>query len=606
MGAATSQFHHHEGALTVDSIATAPIDGQKPGTSGLRKKTAVFEKTENYLENFVASTLKAVKNGEGTDAVDFETDGRALLIGGDGRYYNDVAIQKIVKIAAGFGINRIWIGEDGLLSTPAVSAIIRERGPRWQSPFGAFILTASHNPGGPEEDFGIKYNCANGGPAPEGLTSSIYKNTGEITSYPCCTNFPTIGLKEKTYIVKGEDRTVTVDVISSTEVHVKLLKTVFDFTKIKALLDRSDFSMIYDSMHGVNGPYANAVLVDELGQAPSVCMNAVPKDDFNGGHADPNLTYAKELVKIMGLDRTGSKIDVGGASIPSFGAAADGDGDRNMILGSQFFVTPSDSLAVIAAHANTIPFFAMQGGLKGVARSMPTSGAVDLVAKDLGFDLFETPTGWKYFGNLMDSKEIYDGKDYTPFICGEESFGTGSNHVREKDGIWAVLAWLQILAAYNTDASKPLVSVEDIVKAHWKKYGRNYYCRWDFEGVEKPGATAMMDKMRDATAANTGRSIGGYVIKTADDFTYTDPVDGSVAKKQGIRFLMEDGSRIIFRLSGTAGSGATVRMYIEQYQSDEAKLEEKVSSALEVLVKVALELCDIKTFCGTETPTVIT
>jgi len=606
MGTTSSHITHTGEALDVSTITTAPISGQKPGTSGLRKKTAVFEKTENYLENFVASTLKAVQNGEGTDAVDFATDGRALLIGGDGRYFNDVAIQKIIKIAVGFGINRIWVGEDGLLSTPAVSAIIRERGPRWQSPFGAFILTASHNPGGPDEDFGIKYNCANGGPAPEGLTDAIYKNTGEITSYPCCSSFPTITLKEKTYLVTTETRTVTVEVISTTEVHVKLLKTVFDFTKIKALLDRKDFSMIYDSMHGVNGPYAKAVFVDELEQDISVCMNAVPKDDFNGGHADPNLTYAKELVKIMGLDRTGSKIDVGGAKIPSFGAAADGDGDRNMILGTQFFVTPSDSLAVIAAHANEIPFFAMQGGLKGVARSMPTSGAVDLVAKELGFDLFETPTGWKYFGNLMDSKEIYDGKDYTPFICGEESFGTGSNHVREKDGIWAVLAWLQILASYNTDASKPLTTVEDIVKAHWKKYGRNYYCRWDFEGVDKPGANAMMDKMRDASATNTGRSIGGYVIKTADDFTYNDPVDGSVSKKQGVRFLMADGSRIIFRLSGTAGSGATVRMYIEQYQSDETKLEEAVSSALEDLVKVALELCDIKTFCGTETPTVIT
>jgi len=590
----------------VSTINSSPIEGQKPGTSGLRKKTKVFAETKNYLENFVASTLSAVNDGEGTDAVDFATTGGALLIGGDGRYFNDKAIQKIIKIAVGYGVNRIWVGENGLLSTPAVSAIIREQGPRWQSPFGAFILTASHNPGGPEEDFGIKYNCANGGPAPEGLTDAIYKNTTEIQSYPCCTNFPDIELTPGTTVIAGKERTVTVKVISTTETHVGLLKTVFDFDKIKALLDRDDFTMIYDSMHGVNGPYANAVLVDELGQDPSVCMNAVPKDDFNGGHADPNLTYAKELVKIMGLDRTGAKIDVGGAKIPSFGAAADGDGDRNMILGTQFFVTPSDSLAVIAAHANKIPFFAMQGGLKGVARSMPTSGAVDLVAKDLGFDLFETPTGWKYFGNLMDSKDIFNGKDYTPFICGEESFGTGSNHVREKDGIWAVLAWLQILASYNTDASKPLVTVEEIVKAHWAKYGRNYYCRWDFEGVDKASATAMVQKMRDETETNTGRAIGPYVIKVSDDFTYNDPVDKSVSKNQGIRFLMEDGSRVIFRLSGTAGSGATVRMYIEQYQSDKSKLDAVVSEALEDLVKVALELCDIKTFCGTETPTVIT
>merc|ERR1712099_149441 len=302
----------------------------------------------------------------------------------------------------------------------------------------------------------------------------------------------------------------------------------------------------------------------------------------------------------------GMKIDVAGAKIPSFGAAADGDGDRNMILGSQFFVTPSDSLAVIAANANAIPFFKAQGGLKGVARSMPTSGAVDLVARDLNYDLFETPTGWKYFGNLMDSKDIYKGKDYTPFICGEESFGTGSNHVREKDGIWAVLAWLSILASENKDASKPLVTVEDIVTKHWAKYGRNYYCRWDFEGMDKAGATAMMDKMRADTSTNTGKTVGGYTIATADDFTYVDPVDGSVAKKQGVRFLMADGSRIVFRLSGTAGSGATVRMYIEQYEPSKDKLDMSVSNALSDLCKVALELCDIKTFCGTETPTVIT
>jgi len=305
----------------------------------------------------------------------------------------------------------------------------------------------------------------------------------------------------------------------------------------------------------------------------------------------------------MGLNKKGEKIEVGDREVPSFGAAADGDGDRNMILGTQFFVTPSDSLAIIAAYADAIPFFRSQGGLKGVARSMPTSGAVDLVAKDLNFDLFETPTGWKYFGNLMDSKAIYGETDYTPFICGEESFGTGSDHVREKDGIWAVMAWLSILASVNSDG-QPLVTVEDVVKKHWAKYGRNYYCRWDFEGMDKPKATAMMDKMRADTAANTGRTVGKYTIAKADDFTYIDPVDGSVAKKQGLRFLMSDGSRVIFRLSGTAGSGATVRMYIEQY---EPKVIDMVTSeALEELVKVALELCDIKGFLGTETPTVIT
>jgi len=600
-------FSATSGPFKVDLITTSPIDGQKPGTSGLRKKTKVFAETENYLENFVASTLISVQNGQGTDAYDLATTGQSLLIGGDGRYFNDVAIQKIVKIGVAMGISRFWIGKDGLLSTPAVSAIIRERGPRWQSPFGAFILTASHNPGGPEEDFGIKYNCANGGPAPEGLTGAIYENTKTITEYPMCNDFPDVDLsKVGPVTIESAERTVTIEIIDSTETQVFLLKTAFDFPKIKALLDREDFTMVYDSMHGVNGPYAKAVMIDELGQDESVCLNAIPKDDFNGGHADPNLTYAKELVEIMGLDKTGMTIETGDRVVPSFGAAADGDGDRNMILGTKFFVTPSDSLAVIAANANCIPFFAQQGGLKGVARSMPTSGAVDLVAKELGFDLFETPTGWKYFGNLMDSKELYKGKDYTPFICGEESFGTGSNHVREKDGIWAVLAWLQILASKNVDPSAPLVTVEDIVKDHWKTYGRNYYCRWDFEGVEKACANAMVDKMRKDTKINTGKKVGSYTISVADDFSYTDPVDGSVATKQGIRFLMSDGSRIIFRLSGTAGSGATVRMYIEQYEKDAAKLDMKVSEALEDLIKIALELCDIKTFCGTETPTVIT
>jgi phosphoglucomutase len=362
--------------------------------------------------------------------------------------------------------------------------------------------------------------------------------------------------------------------------------------------------MVYDAMHGVNGPYVKKVFVEEFGQSEAVCLNCIPKDDFNGGHADPNLTYAKELVEMMGLDRTGMTIETGDRKVPSFGAAADGDGDRNMILGTKFFVSPSDSLALIAAYADAIPFFQAQGGLKGVARSMPTSGAVDLVAKDLNFDLFETPTGWKYFGNLMDSKELFDGKDYTPFICGEESFGTGSDHIREKDGMWAVLAWLSILASVNTDAAKPLVTVEDLVKKHWKKYGRNYYCRWDFEGVDKAKAVAMMDKMRADTESNSGRTVGPYKIATSDDFTYVDPVDGSVATKQGMRFLMEDGSRIIFRLSGTAGSGATVRMYIEQYEPE--KIDSLASEALGGLVRVALDLSGMKEYIGTEEPTVIT
>jgi phosphoglucomutase len=422
-----------------------------------------------------------------------------------------------------------------------------------------------------------------------------------------CNDIPPIDITNLgSTTLKSDDGSmeVNIEVIDSSESHVNLLKTVFDFPAIKGLLDRQDFTMVYDCMHGVNGPYAKRVFIQDLGQPAESCMNADPKDDFNGGHADPNLTYAKELVALMGLDKKGNKIDVGDKKIPSFGAAADGDADRNMILGTQFFVSPSDSLAVIAAYADVIPFFRNQGGLKGVARSMPTSGAVDLVARDLNFELFETPTGWKYFGNLMDSKAIYGGTDYTPFLCGEESFGTGSDHIREKDGLWAVLAWLSILAAANPDSSQPLVSVQEIVEKHWAKYGRNYYSRWDFEGMDAGQATAMIDKMRADTDSNTGRTVDKYTIAKADDFTYLDPVDGSIAKKQGIRFLMEDGSRIIFRLSGTAGSGATVRMYIEQYEPTD--INKVASVALEGLIRVALDLSDLKGFLGTEEPTVIT
>jgi phosphoglucomutase len=588
------------GPLTPTTVDTTPIPGQKPGTSGLRKKTKEFM-SPNFLENFVQSAYDSIKES-GTNL----SEG-SLLIGGDGRYYNPEAIQIIVKMGVANGVKRFWIGENGLMSTPAVSATIRERGPVWQKAYGSFILTASHNPGGPDEDFGIKYNCENGGPAPDEMTDAIYAKTTTIKSYKICKDFPTIDLsKPGVTVVKADDGSaeVSVEVISTTESHVSLLKTIFDFGQIKALLDRPDFSMVYDTMYGVNGPYAREVFVKELGQPESVCMNATPKDDFNGGHADPNLTYASELVALMGLNRKGEFIDTGDKTIPSFGAAADGDGDRNMILGTKFFVSPSDSLAIIAANADKIPFFKAQGGLKAVARSMPTSGAVDRVAADLGFDLFETPTGWKYFGNLMDSKAIFKGTDYTPFICGEESFGTGSDHVREKDGIWAVLAWLQILAAVNPDASKPLVTVEDIVKNHWKKYGRNYYCRWDFEGVDKSKAEAMMDQMCSKFSEYSGKMMAGYEIATADDFAYLDPVDGSYAKNKGIRFVMSDGSRIIFRLSGTAGSGATIRMYIEAYEPE--KIDAVASEALSGLVRIALDICDMKGFIGTEEPTVIT
>lgn len=434
------------GALRPFVVNAKPYLDQKPGTSGVRKKTKVFMQA-NYLENFVQATLNALV-ADGTDI----TTG-SLVVGGDGRYFNPEAIQVIVKIAAANGVKRVVIGEKGLLSTPAVSAIIRERGPVWQRAFGAFILTASHNPGGPEEDFGIKYNCENGGPAPERLTDAIYDVTKTITSYRICNNFPVIDTSVLgSQTVSSDDGLyhVAVDVISSSEHHVNLLKTIFDFSALRALIARPDFSLKYDCMHGVQGPYAHRVFVEELGASSDVLLNAVPKDDFNGGHADPNLTYARDICNVMGVDAKGLP-QTTTVEPPTFGAACDGDADRNMILGKNFFVTPSDSLAIITAHANIIPFFKLQGGLRSVARSMPTSGAVDLVAKKLNLQLFETPTGWKFFGNAMDSKELFNGPQYNPIICGEESFGTGSDHVREKDGLWAVLAWLSILAHYNQD-----------------------------------------------------------------------------------------------------------------------------------------------------------
>lgn len=360
-------------------------------------------------------------------------------------------------------------------------------------------------------------------------------------------------------------RVVVVEVIDTTEDHLKLLKTIFDFAALKALFSRPDFKFVYDSMHGVQGPYAYKIFHEELGAPASSLINGVPKDDFNGSHADPNLTYAHDLTHIMGVDATGKPITGQAEEPPVFGAAADGDADRNMILGKRFFVTPSDSLAIIAAHANVIPFFKEQGGLKGVARSMPTSGAVDLVAKRLNLRLFETPTGWKFFGNLMDSS-ILGGEDLSPFICGEESFGTGSDHVREKDGMWAVLAWLSILAHYNADASKPFVHVEKIVRSHWESYGRNYYCRYDYEGVSSEGAKALFTYMINGFPGAKGQEVDGYKIAVADEFQYLDPVDGSISRNQGVRYLFADGSRIIFRQSGTAGSGATVRMYLEKYE----------------------------------------
>ncbi|CAK4113817.1 unnamed protein product [Aphanomyces euteiches] len=586
------------GKLAVSAVSTSPIEGQKPGTSGLRKKTKVFMQP-NYLNNFVQSTFDALP------AKDVHQG--TLVVSGDGRYFNKQAIQTIIKMAVASGVDRIWIGQNGLLSTPAVSAVIRER-EGGAVAFGGFILTASHNPGGIDEDFGIKYNCENGGPAPEKVTDEIFNNTKVITSYKIASAFPDIDVSVvgKTAVTSDDgSRTVVVEVFDAAEDHVHLLKSIFDFGAMKALLARPDFSFVYDCMSGVQGPYAHRVFVDELGTSPSSLINAVSLEDFGGHHADPNLTYAHELTHIMGVDSKGVAVYGQSTEPPSFGAACDGDADRNMILGSRFFVTPSDSLAVIAANANVIPFFRKKGGLRGVARSMPTSGAVDLVAAKLGISLFEVPTGWKFFGNLMDSKEVYNKEDYTPFICGEESFGTGSNHIREKDGMWAVLAWLSIIASKNTVAGAPLVTVQDIVEDHWKTYGRNYYCRYDYEGVDKASAEKMVAAMANSPTL-AGQTFHGFTVNFNDEFTYNDPVDGSISRHQGIRYVFTDGSRIIFRLSGTGVAGATIRMYIEKYEPASGNLKQSAAEALKTLIQVGLELSQLEHFTGRKEPTVIT
>ncbi|KAJ3672887.1 hypothetical protein LUZ60_006261 [Juncus effusus] len=578
----------------VTSKKTNPYEGQKPGTSGLRKKVTVFQQP-NYLHNFVQSTFHALQ-------ID-NVKGATLVVSGDGRYFSEEAIQIIIKMAAGNGVRRVWIGQDGLLSTPAVSAVIRERvAADGSKATGAFILTASHNPGGPHEDFGIKYNMGNGGPAPESVTDSIFRNTTSITEYLIAEDLPdvdisTVGVTTFT----GPAGQFDVDVFDSADDYIKLMKSIFDFESIKKLLLSPKFSFCFDGLHGVAGAYAHKIFVEELGADESALLNCVPKEDFGGGHPDPNLTYAKELVARMGLGKTPN------SDPPEFGAAADGDADRNMVLGKRFFVTPSDSVAIIAANAvESIPYFA--SGLKGVARSMPTSAALDVVAKNLGLKFFEVPTGWKFFGNLMDAGMCS--------ICGEESFGTGSDHIREKDGIWAVLAWLSILALKNKDkldGDEKLVSVEEIVLNHWATYGRHYYTRYDYENVEAEGAKELMKNLVRAQSDLSEVNVMvrednpdlSFVIK-ADEFEYKDPVDGSVSANQGIRYFFSDGSRLVFRLSGTGSVGATIRVYIEQYEKDPAKTGRESHEALAPLVKAALKLSKMEKYTGRSEPTVIT
>jgi len=597
--------------LAVTVKPTSPIEGQKPGTSGLRKKTKTFM-GENYLANFVQSCFDSLAD------VKAPVEGGTLVVSGDGRYFNKEAIQIIAKMAVAHGVSRLWIGKDGLLSTPAASAVIRAREGGFKA-FGAFILSASHNPGGIDEDFGIKYNCENGGPAPEKVTNLIFEKSKTIKELKTCDNFPTIDIHTigKTEVQGADGKTVTVEVFDSTEDQVNILKQCFDFEMIKKLFERKDFSFCYDAMHGVQGPYAKKVFCEIMGAPASSLMNCDPKEDFGGhdtpshGHADPNLANARELCDKMGVSKDGSPVTGQAKEPPSFGAAADGDADRNMIVGTRFFVSPSDSLAVLVDNCGEIPYFQPKkgllggllggkGGLKGCARSMPTSCALDLVCKAKNIPFFETPTGWKFFGNLMDTPK------YTPFICGEESFGTGSNHVREKDGMWAVLAWLQILAAKNQDHSKPLVTVEDIVRNHWKTYGRNYYARYDYEGVDLDGANKMMKRMADMADKWPEDSFGPWKLAKADNFEYHDPIDGSVSKNQGIRFIFTDGSRIVFRVSGTGVVGATVRLYLEKFESPEGNLDQHPMEVVKQLGELAIKLSDIKEFTGRDEPSLIT
>ena len=547
--------------MTNQTISTQPFLDQKPGTSGLRKKVTVFQQP-HYLENFVQSIFDSVSMPENA----------TLTLGGDGRFYNRVAIQTIIKMAAANGFAKVIVGQGGILSTPAASHIIRQ-----YNTLGGIILSASHNPAGPSEDFGIKYNTPNGGPAPEKITEAIFAKSKVINAYKIAdfsdVNIDVIGETP----LDGFPSEFKVQVINPVTDYADLMANMFDFAAIKNLFN-TGFKLKFDAMYAVTGPYAKEILVNRLGAPQSCLMNCEVSETFGGGHPDPNLTYAHELVEVLY-----------GQNAPDFGAASDGDGDRNMILGNHFFVTPSDSLAIIASNATLIP--AYKQGLAGVARSMPTSGAVDRVAKKLNIPCYETPTGWKFFGNLMDADKVT--------LCGEESFGTGSNHVREKDGLWAVLCWLNIIAAKKQ-------GVEDIVKRHWVEYGRNVYSRHDYEAVPSDIANGVMAHIKSQFTSLPSQNFGKYCIKTADDFSYTDPIDGSISTGQGIRIIFTDDSRIVFRLSGTGTDGATVRIYLEAFEPNVANHHLDAQLALAEMIEVAEEISQLKQRSGRNAPTVIT
>ncbi|TIV62688.1 MAG: alpha-D-glucose phosphate-specific phosphoglucomutase [Mesorhizobium sp.] len=541
----------------IKTVPTKPYTDQKPGTSGLRKKVPVFQQ-EHYAENFIQSIFDALDSFQG----------KTLVIGGDGRFYNREVIQKAIAVAAGNGFGKVMVGQGGILSTPAASNIIRK-----YKTFGGIILSASHNPGGPHEDFGIKYNAGNGGPAPEKITDAIFAKSKEIKSFKIADigeiDIDTIGT------VKAGD--MTVEIIDPVKDYAELMESLFDFEALRKLF-KSGFRVRFDAMHAVTGPYAKEILERRLGAPDGTCRNFKPLPDFGGHHPDPNLVHAKHLYDEMM-----------GADAPDFGAASDGDGDRNLIIGKGIFVTPSDSVAMLAANAKLAPGY--KDGLKGIARSMPTSGAADRVAEKLGIGIYETPTGWKFFGNLLDAGMAT--------ICGEESAGTGSNHVREKDGLWAVLLWLNILAVRGE-------SCKQIVTEHWATYGRNYYSRHDYEEVESDRANALVDELRAKLGSLPGTSVRGLKIAKADDFAYHDPVDGSVSKNQGIRILFEGGSRVVLRLSGTGTSGATLRVYIERYEPDKARHDLDTQEALADLIAAADDIAGIKSHTGRNKPSVIT
>ena len=543
------------------TVATTPFTDQRPGTSGLRKKTRVFMQP-NYVENFVQAVFDTVREDS---IAGFVTE--TLIVGGDGRYYNREATQKILRMAAANGFGRVLVGRGGILSTPAVSAVIRRR-----AALGGLVLSASHNPGGLNADFGIKYNVRNGGPAPETITNRIYEHTLKITRY-LTIDHPDLDIDHEASLRLGDTEIVVIDPLTD---YMAVMEELFDFESLRKLFD-SGFRMKFDAMNAVTGPYAHHILEERLGAPAGTVVNGIPLEDFGGHHPDPNLVNAAELVAQMNA-----------ADAADLGVACDGDGDRNLILGPRFFVTPGDSLAVIAEHAAaSIPGYS--AGLAGVARSMPTSTAVDRVAEMLGIRCYETPTGWKFFGNLMDAGLCT--------ICGEESFGTGSNHVREKDGVWAVLCWLSILAATRK-------SVAAVVEEHWQKFGRSYYQRHDYEGLEQGLANQMMATLRQKLSTLPGLQVAGSRITHADDFSYTDPVDGSVSSKQGIRILLADGSRIVCRLSGTGTEGATLRLYVERYMKDGGK--GTIENVLAPLVQAGRELLELRTRLGRDEPTVVT